>query len=152
MREEGFMLEPGLGDKISWFLYRKGSGKVKPEYLYLAKIGDPEWFGVVQALIKDKNLEGRREVLSQLLQPRFFKGHPQRKSFLGILSDLLRKGILDERRQIAKFLDKNILLFSTKDEVLYGALITAQRDSDITIANTAESAVSKLKGDSAEPL
>lgn len=146
------MLEPGLGDKISWFLYRKGSGKVKPEYLYLAKVGDPEWFGVAQALIKDKNLEGRREVLNLLLQSRYYKGHPQRKSFLSMLSDLLRKGILDERRLIVKFLDQNISLFSTKDEVLYGALVTAQRDSDITIANTAEGAVKKLKGESPELL
>jgi len=146
------MLEPGLGDKISWFLYRKGSGKVKPEYLYLAKVGDPEWFGVAQTLIKDKNLDGRREVLSQLLQSRYYKGHPQRKSFLAMLSDLLRKGILDERRLIVKFLDQNISLFSTKDEQLYGALVTAQRDSDITIANTAEAAVKKLKGESPELL
>jgi hypothetical protein len=67
------MSEIGLGLKISWFFYQKGMGVARPDYLYLAKFGDPQWFQIADTLIKDNNLEGRNLILDQLLKPQNFE-------------------------------------------------------------------------------
>jgi hypothetical protein len=56
------------------------------------------------------------------------------------------KGIVDERRRAAKYIDDNSDLFKPSDDAIRGPLITAQRDKDIVTANTAESALEKLGG------
>lgn len=141
------MSEASMGQKISWFFYQKGMGVAKPEFLYMAKFAEPEWFKIAETIIKDNNLEGRQVILDQLLQPKNLQGHPKRPQFLRMLGQFLTKGILDERREIVKFLDEHIELIDIKDDAIYGPLFTAMRDSDIIIANTAESAVQKLKGE-----
>jgi hypothetical protein len=146
------MGEVSFGDKISWFLYQKGMGTVRPMFLHLATFADSQWFEVAQTLIKDNHREGRHMILDQVLQPRRFKSHPKRNELLRLLGQFLSKGILDERRRVVQFIDTNPTLFSTTDDPLYGPLLTAQRDSDIMIANTAESALKKLKGEDSEPL
>ena len=145
------MGEAGIGQKISWFLYQKGMGTAKPEFLLMAKFADPEWFQVADTLIKDRNLEARNLILDQLLRAQNFRNHPKRSQFLRILSSFLVKGILDERRRVIKYVDENTTLFTAKDEIIYGPLITAQRDSDIITANTAESIVNKLRGSEPTP-
>jgi hypothetical protein len=142
------MSEASFGLKVSWFLYQKGLMSVaKPDFLTMAKFADDQWFKIAETLYKDNNLEGRSLVLDQLLQSRYLKSHPKRPLFLKMLGKFLSKGILDERRRIAKYIDDNPTLFSTTDDALYGPLMTAQRDSDTRIANTAESAVKKLRGE-----
>jgi hypothetical protein len=68
------------------------------------------------------------------------------------LGFFLTKGILDERRRVVRYIDDHPSYFHVKDEALFGPLMTAQRDSDIQIANMAESAVKKLKGEDLNPL
>jgi hypothetical protein len=148
------MGEASLGQKISWFLYQKGMGVAKPEFLLMVKFADPEWFKIAETMIKDNNLEGRDMVLQELLQTNVLRAHPKRQQIMQMLLRFLSKGILDERRAIVKFVDENPEVFDKKDALrdqLLGALLTAQRDSDHTIANTAETAYAKVKGDEPAP-
>jgi len=139
------MSTASLGQKISWFLYQKGMGVAKPDYLFMVKLGEPKWFEIADILFKDKNLEGRSLVVDQLLDQKIIKSHPKRTQFLRLLGQYISKGILDERRQILKYVDDHTELFSVKDEVIFGPIMTAQRDGDVIIANTAESIVNKLR-------
>lgn len=141
------MSEASLGQKISWFMYQKGMGVAKPDFLFLAKFADADWFKVAETLMKDNHLEGRQIILDQLLQPKIMKSHPKRTQFLRMLGQFLSKGLLDERREVVKFVDEHIDLFTVKDEPLYGPLMTAQRDSDTVISLAAESAVQKIRGE-----
>lgn len=141
------MAELSFGQKISWFLYQKGMGVAKPEYLFAVKAGDTDWFKVAEALMKDNNLEGRSLVLDQLLQTRNYKANPKRPQFLRMMGQFLSKGILDERRRVAKYMVDNSGLFQANDDVIMGPLITAQRDSDVITATTAEEALLKIRGE-----
>lgn len=141
------MSDIGFAQKISWFMFQKGMGVAKPEFLLLAKLGDPDWFKVAETLMKDNNQEGRGIILDQLLQPKIIKSHPKRTQFLRMLGQFLMKGFLDERREVVKFIDEHIDVITMKDDAFYGPLMTAQRDSDTVIALAAESAVLKLKGE-----
>jgi hypothetical protein len=140
------MSDIGLGLKISWFFYQKGMGIARPDYLLLANFADQTWFQIAEVLFKDNNLEGRALVLDQLLKPQNFRNHPKRPQFLRMLGQYLNKGIVDERRRAAKFIDENTSLFGATDDAIRGPLITAQRDKDTVTANTAESALEKLGG------
>ena len=143
-----------LGQKISWFLYQKGMGVAKPEFLLMVKFADAQWFQIAETMIQDKNLEGREMVLHELLQPSVLKSHPKRSQIMQMIVRFLTKGILDERREIVKFIDTNPEVFAKQDtyrDQILGALMTAQRDSDHMIANTAESAYAKIKGDEQAP-
>jgi len=143
-----------LGQKLSWFLYQKGMGVAKPEFLLMVKFADPQWFQLAETMIKDNNIEGREMVLQELLQENVLKSHPKRQQIMQMVLRFLSKGILDERREIVKFVDENPEVFAKKDafrDQILGALMTAQRDSDHTIANTAESAYAKVKGDEPAP-
>ncbi|HJZ12526.1 MAG TPA: hypothetical protein VJ521_10265 [Acidobacteriota bacterium] len=140
------MGEMGLGTKISWFLYQKGMGVAKPDFLLMTKFGDSQWFSIAETLMKDNNLEGRNLVLDQLLRSSNFRNHPKRSQFLRLLANFLVKGILDERRRVVKYLDENAGLFTPPEDVIRGPLITAQRDKDTITANTAESALEKMGG------
>lgn len=140
------MSDVGIGLKISWFFYQKGMGIARPEYLFLAKFGDPQWFQIADVLFKDNNLEGRNLILDQVLKPQNFRSHPKRPQFLRLIGQFLTKGIVDERRRVAKYIDDNTDLFHSTDDAIRGPLITAQRDKDIVTANTAESALEKLGG------
>lgn len=133
--------------KFSYFLYQKGLSVAKPEFLDDAEFASPDWFQVAEAIMKDNHRDGRHRILDQVLTPRRIKIHPQRKQLLQLLGVFLRKGILDERRRVVQFIDQNIGLFSESDADIYGPLLTAQRDSDTIISNTAESAIQRLKGE-----
>jgi len=150
------MNEPTFGQKIAWFLYQKKLSVVaKPEFLSMVKLGDPKWFELAEILIKDNNLEGRDMILDQILQTRNLKNNPKRSQYMQMVLRFLAKGILDERRKIVKFVDNNSELFAQKDQIrdsLLAFLLTAQRDSDHSISNTAESAYNKLKGDEVNPM
>ena len=141
------MSELSLGQKISWFFYQKGMGVVKPEFLFATKPGDPQWFQIVDVLMKDNNLEGRNLVLDQLLLARHFGGHPKRMGFLTLMGRFVNKGILDERRRVVKFISDNANLFQANDDVILGPLITAQRDKDTITATLAEEALFKIRGE-----
>jgi hypothetical protein len=143
---EGNMSDAGLGLKISWFFYQKGMGVARPEYLLMTKFADEQWFKIAEVLFKDNNLEGRSLVLDQLLKPQNFRSHPKRPQFLRLMSQYLSKGIVDERRRVSKYIDDFSDLFTSSNDTLRGALITAQRDKDTVTANTAESALEKLGG------
>jgi len=136
----------GFGTKVSWFLYQKGMGVAKPEYLLLTKFADPKWFDIAETLIKDNNLPGRNLILDQLLKPNNFRSHPKRPQFMRMLGQFLMKGIIDERRRVVKYIDDNSGLFNPSDDEIRGPLITAQRDKDQVTATTAESALEKLGG------
>jgi hypothetical protein len=133
--------------KFSYFLYQKGLSVAKPEFLDIAEFASEDWFGIAETIMKDNNRDGRHRILDQVLTPRRIKVHPKRKQLLHLLGVFLRKGILDERRRVVQFIDQNIGLFSETDENIYGPLLTAQRDSDTVISNTAESAIQRLKGE-----
>jgi hypothetical protein len=140
------MSDVGLGIKISWFFYQKGMGIARPEFLLMTKFADDRWFQITDTLFKDNNLEGRSLALDQLLKPQNFRNHPKRSQFFRMMSQYLNKGIVDERRRVAKYIDDFSDLFTSNNDVLRGALITAQRDKDTVTANTAESALEKLGG------
>ena len=140
------MSDVGIGLKVSWFFYQKGMGVARPEYLLMAKFADDQWFQIADVLFKDNNLEGRSLVLDQLLKPQNFRNHPKRSQFLRMAGLYLSKGIVDERRRVAKYIDDFSDLFTSSSDALRGALITAQRDKDTITANTAESALEKLGG------
>ena len=147
------MSDASFGQKISWFLYRKGlSGVAKPDFLNMAKFPDAEWFKIADTLIKDNNVDGRDLVLDFLLQPQNFKNFPKRTQVLRVLGYFISKGILDERRRVVKYIDENAGLFTVKDDPLFGPLMTAQRDSDTVISLSAESAYKKIKGEEPTPL
>ena len=133
--------------KFSYFLYQKGLSVAKPEFLEIAEFASEDWFRVAETIMKDNNRDGRHRILDQVLTPRRITVHPKRKQLLQLLGTFLRKGILDERRRVVQFIDQNIGLFSENDEDIYGPLLTAQRDSDIVISNTAELAIQRLKGE-----
>lgn len=133
--------------KFSYFLYQKGLSVAKPEFLDIAEFASEDWFRIVETIMKDNNRDGRHRILDQVLTPRRIKVHPKRKQLLQLLGTFLRKGILDERRRVVQFIDQNIGLFSVSDEDIYGPLLTAQRDSDTVISNTAESVIQTLKGE-----
>jgi hypothetical protein len=133
--------------KFSYFLYQKGLSVAKPEFLDVAEFASEDWFRVAETIMKDNNRDGRHRILDQVLTPRRIKVHPKRKQLLLLLGTFLRKGILDERRRVIQFIDQNIGLFSESDGDIYGPLLTAQRDSDTVISNTAESAIQRLKGE-----
>ncbi len=133
--------------KLSYFLYQKGLSVAKPEFLDIAEFASPEWFQLVETIMKDNHRDGRHRILDLVLTPRRVKVHPKRKQLLQLLGLFLTKGILDERRRVVQFIDQNIGLFSKSDEAIYAPLLTAQRDSDSIISNTAESAISRLKGE-----
>lgn len=139
-----------FGQKVSWFIYQKGISKVaKPEFLTFVKLGDAEWFTLAETLYKDNNLDGRQIILDQIMNLPALKKHPKRTQFLQMLLRFLAKGILDERRDIVKFFEENATEFTEKGpgmDSLLGALLTAQRDSDQIIANTAEVAYQKMGG------
>ena len=141
------MSELSFGQKISWFLYQKGMGVAKPEYLFATKPGEPQWFNIVDVLMKDNHLEGRNLVLDQLLQTRHFKAHPKRTQFLTLMGRFLSKGILDERRRVVKYISENSSLFQERDDIIMGPLITAQRDKDTITANLAEEALFNIRGE-----
>jgi hypothetical protein len=146
-REGRVMPDLSFGQKISWFFYQKGMGVAKPEYLFATKPGDSDWFKISETLIKDNNLKGRSVVLDQLLQARNFKAHPKRSSFMRMTAHFLSKGIIDERRRVAKYILDNSGFFLSSDELIMGPLITAQRDSDVITANTVEEALLKIRGE-----
>jgi hypothetical protein len=147
------MKTASFGEKISWFFHQAGlSARTKPGYLHVTKFAEPEWFKVAETLIKDNNLEGRKLILDYLLKPNNFKGHPKRSQFIRFLGFFITKGIIDERRRVVRYIDDHINYFHIRDEALFGPLMTAQRDSDIQIANAAESAVKKLKGEDLDPM
>lgn len=133
--------------KFSYFLYQKGLTGAKPEFLDIAEFASPDWFRVVETIMKDNHRDGRHRILDLILTPRRIKVHPRRKQLLQLLGLFLRKGILDERRRVVEFIDQNIGLFSENDDDIYGPLLTAQRDSDTIISNTAESVIQRLKGE-----
>lgn len=133
--------------KLSYFLYQKGLSVAKPEFLDIAEFASPEWFQVAETIMKDNHRDGRHRILDLVLTPRRVKVHPKRKQLLQLLGLFLTKGILDERRRVVEFIDQNIGLFSENNEAIYGPLLTAQRDSDIIISNTAESVIRRLKGE-----
>ena len=133
--------------KFSYFLYQKGLSVAKPEFLEIAEFASEDWFRIAETIMKDNNRDGRHQILDQVLTPRRIKVHPKRKQLLQLLGTFLRKGILDERRRVVQFIDQNIGLFSESDEDIYGPLLTAQRDSDTVISNTAESVIQRLKGE-----
>lgn len=133
--------------KFSYFLYQKGLSVAKPEFLDIAEFASEDWFRLAETIMKDNNRDGRHRILDQVLTPRRIKVHPKRKQLLLLLGTFLRKGILDERRRVVQFIDQNIGLFSERDDDIYGPLVTAQRDSDTVISNTAESAIQRLKGE-----
>jgi hypothetical protein len=133
--------------KFSYFLYQKGLSVAKPEFLDIAEFASEDWFRIVETIMKDNNRDGRHRILDQVLTARRIKVHPKRKQLLQLLGTFLRKGILDERRRVVQFIDQNIGLFSVNDEDIYGPLLTAQRDSDTVISNTAELAIQTLKGE-----
>lgn len=133
--------------KLSYFLYQKGMSAAKPEFLDIAEFASPDWFRVAETIMKDNHRDGRHRILDLILTPRRIKVHPKRKQLLLLLGLFLRKGILDERRRVVQFIDQNIGLFSESDDDIYGPLLTAQRDSDIIISNTAELAIQRLKGE-----
>src|SRR5262245_52531572 len=135
--------------KFSYFLYQKGLSVAKPEFLDIAEFASEDWFRLAETTMKDNDRDGRHRILDQVLTPRRIKVHPKRKQLLQLLGVFLRKGILDERRRVVQFIDQNIGLFSEADEDIYGPLLTAQRDSDIVISNTAELAIKRLKGEEA---
>jgi hypothetical protein len=146
------MSDATLGQKISWFLYQKGlSGVAKPDFLNMARFPDPQWFKVADTLIKDNNVGGRELTLDYLLEQKNFRPNPKRSQILRMTAFFLSKGLLDERRRVVKYIDDNSALFSSKDDLLFGPLMTAQRDSDTVIAVTAESAVRKIKGEEPAP-
>lgn len=132
--------------KVSWFLYQKGIGIARPEFLFMTKFGDQKWFEIAEVLMKDNHLEGRSLILDQLLQMSHFRPNAKRPQYIRLLSQFMSKGILDERRRSVKYIDDNSTLFSPQDEVIRGHLITAMRDKDTITANTAESALEKLGG------
>jgi hypothetical protein len=140
------MGEIGIGTKISWFLYQKGLGIAKPDFLFLTRFGDPQWFDIARALMKDNHLEGRTLILDQLLKVQNFRNNPRRPQFLRMIAEFLSKGIIDERRRVVKYIDDNAALFTPPEDIIRGPLITAQRDKDTITANTAESALEKLGG------
>lgn len=133
--------------KFSYFLYQKGLSVAKPEFLDIAEFASEDWFRLAETIMKDNNRDGRHRILDQILTPRRIKVHPKRKQLLLLLGTFLRKGILDERRRVVQFIDQNIGLFSECDADIYGPLLTAQRDSDTVISNTAESAIQRIKGE-----
>lgn len=133
--------------KFSYFLYQKGLSVAKPEFLDIAEFASEDWFRLAETIMKDNNRDGRHRILDQVLTPRRIKVHPKRKQLLLLLGTFLRKGILDERRRVVQFIDQNIGLFSESDADIYGPLLTAQRDSDTVISNTAESAIQRIKGE-----
>ena len=141
------MGELSLGQKISWFFYQKGMGVAKPEFLFATRPGDQVWFNIADVLMKDNHLEGRSLVLDQLLQARNFRAHPKRTEFLRMMGKFLSKGILDERRRIARYMTENSGLFQRNDDVILGPLITAQRDKDTITATLAEEALLKIRGE-----
>ena len=141
------MSELSMGQKIAWFLYQKGMGVAKPEFLFVTKAGDEQWLKIVDVLIKDNHLEGRNLALDQLLQPRNFRNHPKRFEFLKLMGRFLNKGILDERRRVVSFISDNASFFQEKDDILMGPLITAQRDHDTITATKAEEALLKIRGE-----
>src|SRR5262245_27871823 len=141
------MPDLSFGQKISWFLYQKGMGVAKTEYLFVTKPGDPDWFKIAETMFKDNNLKGRSLVLDQLLQARNFKAHTKRSSFLRMAAQFLNKGIIDERRRVAKYIVDNSTFFLPNEDLIMGPLITAQRDSDTITATTAEEALLKIRGE-----
>jgi hypothetical protein len=141
------MAELSLGQKIAWFFYQKGMGVAKPEFLFVAKPGDQEWFKIADVLMKDNHLEGRNLVLDQLLQARNLRSHPKRAEFLRMLARFLTKGILDERRRVVRYISDNPVLFQRNDDIILGPLITAQRDKDTMTATLAEEALLKIRGE-----
>jgi len=140
------MSEFSLIQKVSWFLYQKGIGIARPEFLFITKFGDAKWFEIAEVLIKDNHQEGRALVLDQLLQMSTFRPNPKRPQYIRMLAQFISKGILDERRRAVKYIDDNSNLFSPQDEIIRGHLITAMRDKDTVTANTAELAIEKLGG------
>jgi len=141
------MGELSLVQKIAWFFYQKGIGVAKPEFLFAIKPGAQEWFKIADVLMKDNHLEGRGLVLDQLLQGRNFRAHPKRTEFMRMMGKFLSKGILDERRRIARYMSENSGLFQRNDDVILGPLITAQRDKDTVTATLAEEALLKIRGE-----
>jgi hypothetical protein len=132
--------------KLGYFLYQKGLGVAKPEYLEVAEFASQDWFHLAATIMKDNHRDGRHRILDFILHRRT-RVHPKRKELLRLMGVFLTKGILDERRRVVKFIDENISMFNQNDEVIYGPLLTAQRDSDMIISTTAESAVMKLRGE-----
>ncbi|MCI0413268.1 hypothetical protein L0222_10780 [bacterium] len=141
------MADLSFGQKVAWFLYQKGMGVAKPEFLFATKTGDENWFKIADVLIKDNHLEGRNLVLDQLLQIKNFRGHPKRTHFLRLLGRFMSKGILDERRRVVQYISDNPGLFPATEDVIMGPLITAQRDSDTVTATLAEEALLKIRGE-----
>lgn len=141
------MSDLSFGQKISWFLYQKGMGVAKPEFLFAVKPGDDYWFKIADVLFKDNHLEGRNLVLDQLLQIKNFRGHPKRAQFLRLVGRFMSKGILDERRRVVQYISDNAGLFPATEDVIMGPLITAQRDSDTVTATLAEEALFKIRGE-----
>jgi hypothetical protein len=136
-----------FGQKISWFLFQKGLGAAKPDYLLFTKTGDPLWFQVADRMIHENNIQGRNMVLDQLLRPQNFRNNPKRNQYLKLAGYFLNKGIIDERRRVIKYIDANTSFFSESDDLIMGPIITAQRDSDIITANTAEEVLFKIRGE-----
>jgi hypothetical protein len=132
--------------KLGYFLYQKGLGVAKPEYLDVAEFASQDWFRLAETVMKDNHRDGRHHILDFLLHRRI-RVHPKRRELLKLMGVFLTKGILDERRRVVKFIDENISLFNQNDEVIYGPLLNAQRDNDTIISNTAESAIAKLRGE-----
>jgi hypothetical protein len=141
------MSDLSFGQKISWFLYQKGMGVAKPEFLFAVNPGDDDWFKIADVLFKDNHLEGRNLVLDQLLQVRNFQRHPKRAHFLQLVGRFMSKGILDERRRVVQYISDNSSLFPPTEDVIMGPLITAQRDSDSVTATLAEEALFKIRGE-----
>jgi len=140
------MGEFSLMQNISWFLYQKGMGIARPEFLFMTKFGDAKWFQIAEVLMKDNHLEGRSLILDQLLQMSNFRPNQKRPQYLRMLAQFMSKGMLDERRRAVKYIDDSSALFSHQDDIIRGPLITAMRDKDTITAMTAESAIEKLGG------
>ena len=141
------MQQLSLSQKISWFFYRKGIGSAKPDYLRITKPGDGEWMRLAEAFIRVGDSLGCSILLTQVLQKRNFAKHPKRIVFLKLLGECLLKGDSDERERIVDFLEANPAMFSAKDESILGPLVIARRDSNLSVAAKAETALQKIRGD-----
>ncbi len=140
------MHHQGIAQKFSWFLYERGIGRAKSNFLFCTRLGSLKWLKVAETLMQNPNTTGRYQLLDQLLKPENFKSFSGRRPLLELLARFLAKGKLDEKRRTAEWVDHHSKVFTAKDEPLLAALAIGRYGSDLLISTASESALQKIRG------
>ena len=138
--------EPNFKQKILKTLYGIGLKNMGESLLVDLKKGSPPWIDFVQDLLQTTDYPRRKLALKQLTGRGFVERHKQRAQLTNMLLEFLdsKDSIGEEKITAIKFVDKNLQLFSTDDDLFQSKIMSLQRDTDPKLSHLAGELLPKI--------